>query len=1010
MKLFNSLNVRKIRFAHLFLHEKSMLLNTHSYYSLNYGTLSPSQLLEALHSSGHTTAALTDINTTAAIWEFLRLAPQYGIRPVVGADIRKGVQQQAIVLAKNQEGICEINSFLSHFLLHQEHSFPDWKNVWVIYPHNSPATPKRSLLPHEFTGVTPAQVNQLATRKLPTDKTVALYSATFRHQRDFNLHRLLRAIEGNQLLSKLAPAEHAQATDLLVDPATVEQHFANQPEWMRNTNQLLASCHLKWEDVEPQQSKNLALYTSSEEEDYQLLRKLCYEGLPYRYTDSVYPEATIKQRIEKELLLIRQKNFVSYFLINWDIIQYARSKGYYYVGRGSGANSIVAYLLRITDVDPIELDLYFERFINLHRQTPPDFDIDFSWTDRDDITRYIFERFDNVTLLGAINTYQKRAAVRELGKVFGLPKEEIDALLHEGWEKHDNHLTRLIHKYSTLMQDFPANFTLHPCGILITNAPIYSYSSTFIPPKGYPTTHIDMHSAEDIGLHKFDILSQRGLAKIKDTLDIIAYNQPEQRSAIDIHAIEKFKTDPAINTLLRSAKALGCFYIESPAMRMLLTKLQVDNYLGLVAASSVIRPGVSSSGMMLEFIKRYRNPHYRNEAHPELLKIMPETFGVMVYQEDVIKVAHLFGGLSLDEADVLRRGMSGKYRSREEFDRVKAQFKHNCIQKGHTSKDADIIWSQIESFAGYAFAKGHSASYAVESYQCLFLKTYFPLEYMVAAINNFGGYYTTEVYVHEARMLGADIHPPCINKSFGHTHLYGTRIYLGFMHVRGIEHQTIEQLVHERTANGPFSSFDDCIERVQLGLEQWLLLIRIGALRTLHANKQQLMWEAHFKHAPAKSSGPKLFPSVDLRSHLHQLPSLNDHAYIQSFDELELLGFPLCNPFDLLSSPLPEAVYTACDLKKLHKKDITLYGYLISVKGSKTNRGEKMAFGFFTDYEGNYFDTVHFPLALRAYPFRGKGIYAISGTVEEDFDHFTIQVNQLTKLPYTEDVRYSMTS
>jgi DNA polymerase-3 subunit alpha len=987
-----------------------MLLNTHSYYSINYGTLSLSDLLETLHSLGHATAALTDINTTTAAWEFLRLAPQYGIRPVIGTDIRKGMQQQYIVLAKNLEGLYEINSFLTHFLIDCEQPLPDWKNVWVIYPYGSPAMPKRHLLDHELIGVSFHQLTQLSIRQLPQNKIVAFCSATFRHQRDFNLHRLLRAIDANMLLSKLPASEHAIASDLLLDKASLERFFANQPQWIINTFELLHSCLLKWEDIHPQQSKNQTRYTASEEQDYQLLRKQCYEGLPYRYANSLHDPAIIQQRIEKELQLIRQKNFVSYFLINWDIVQYARSKGYFYVGRGSGANSIVAYLLRITDVDPIELDLYFERFINLHRQTPPDFDIDFSWTDRDDIMHYIFKRFPHTTLLGAINTYQKRAAIRELGKVFGLPKEDIDALIHEGWEKHDNHLTRLIHKYSDLMQDFPANLTLHPCGILITEKPIYWYSPTFIPPKGYPTTHIDMHSAEDIGLHKFDILSQRGLAKIKDTLDIIAYNQPEQHIAIDIHAIEKFKQDSRINSLLRSAKALGCFYIESPAMRMLLTKLQVDNYLGLVAASSVIRPGVSSSGMMQEFIKRYRHPQYRKEAHPILLQIMPETYGVMVYQEDVIKVAHLFGGLSLDEADVLRRGMSGKYRSREEFERVRAQFMSNCATRGHAAQDAEIIWSQIESFAGYAFAKGHSASYAVESYQCLFLKTYFPLEYMVATINNFGGYYNTEVYVHEARMLGADIHPPCINNSFGNTHIYGNNIYLGFMHLHGIEEQTIVRLVTERTNNGAFSSFDDCLTRVQIGLEQWLLLIRIGAFRTIHSNKQQLMWEAHFKHTSTASTNPTLFPSTNLRSYLHQLPILSNHATTQSFDEIELLGFPLCNPFHLLSTPLPKNTYNAHDLKALHKKTVTLYGYLISVKGSKTSRGEKMAFGFFTDYNGNYFDTVHFPLSLRAHPFRGKGIYAISGTVEEEFDHFAIQVNQLQKLAYIEDVRYRMTS
>jgi DNA polymerase III alpha subunit len=197
------------------------------------------------------------------------------------------------------------------------------------------------------------------------------------------------------------------------------------------------------------------------------------------------------------------------------------------------------------------------------------------------------------------------------------------------------------------------------------------------------------------------------------------------REAVDIHAIERFKHDPKINALLRTGDTIGCFYVESPAMRMLLKKLGVQDYPTLVAASSIIRPGVSQSGMMREYILRHRDPERRKQAHPAMYKIMPDTYGVMVYQEDVIKVAHLYAGLTLAEADILRRGMSGKYRSREEFQRVKERFFDNC-KKGYPAAESAEIWRQIESFAGYSFAKGHSASYAVESYQSLYLKAYSP--------------------------------------------------------------------------------------------------------------------------------------------------------------------------------------------------------------------------------------------------------------------------------------------
>ena len=319
--------------------------------------------------------------------------------------------------------------------------------------------------------------------------------------------------------------------------------------------------------------------------------------------------------------------------------------------------------------------------------------------------------------------------------------------------------------------------------------------------------------AEDAGLFKFDILSQRGLGKIKDSLEVIAKNCPDD-PAVDIHDFKRFRNDPKLADRLSNADAIGCFYIESPAMRMLMKKLHVDEYLGLVAASSIIRPGVAKSGMMREYILRYRYPERQKDAHPILLDIMPDTYGVMVYQEDVIKVAHYFAKLTLGEADVLRRGMSGKYRSRDEFLKAKGKFFSNCKDQGYPDALSADIWRQIESFAGYAFAKGHSASYAVESYQALFLKTYYPLEYMVAVINNGGGFYRPEIYVHEARMKGAKIEAPCVNHSEVLSVIFGKTIYLGFCMVKDLDTRTVDEILAERTKRGVFLDLDDFINRV----------------------------------------------------------------------------------------------------------------------------------------------------------------------------------------------------
>ena len=877
-------------------------------------------------------------------------------------------------------------------------------NTFVIYPyqHNK----KYHLKSHEFLGIKPQDLNHLKFSEWNNfrSKLVILQTVSFQNKKGFNTHRLLRAIDNNTLLSKLPKKEQGEETDIMLPFKELKNIYIEFPELIKNTSSLLKDCTIEF-DFSQNTPNNQKSYTNNELLDYKLLEKLTYQGLHYRYKK---PGIRIFNRIEKELNIIKEKGFVSYFLINWKILKYARRKGYFYVGRGSGANSIIAYLLRITDVDPVELDLYFERFINLYRKNPPDFDIDFSWTDRDDITEFIFKRFKNTALITVYNTFKYKASVRELGKVFGLPKSEID-VLSSGKYNFDqlDRLSQLVLKYSTYINGFPNYLGIHAGGIIISEKPIHYYGATFMPPKGFATTQFDMVVAEDIGLYKFDILSQRGLGKIKDTVDIVKYNHPK-KDPIDIHDIKRFKQDEKIKNLLRNAKAIGCFYVESPAMRMLLKKLQVDNYLGLVAASSVIRPGVAKSGMMREYIMRYRHPERRKDAHPVLLNIMPETYGVMVYQEDVIKVAHYFGGLTLGEADMLRRGMSGKFRSREEFLKVKKQFFDNCKNDGKPEDLTADVWRQIESFAGYAFAKGHSASYAVESYQSLFLKAYFPVEYMVATINNFGGFYRTELYVHEARMHGGIIEAPCVNKSYSQTIIEGKTIYLGFMFLHALEKKTIKRLVKEREQHGLFESLDDFIDRIPISVEQIAILIKIDAFRFTGINKRELLWEAHLKIS--KTVVQEHIVTLFKTERIHyKTPQLTSTDLENAFDEIELLGFPLCNPFDLLEHPSLNPL-RANQLLFYKNKTVTIEGYLVTTKNTGTSDGKRMFFGTFLDRDGDFIDTVHFPIVAAKFPFRGKGIYTITGNVLEDFDCVNIEVSSMQRKAVIEDPRYAVNS
>ncbi len=975
-----------------------MLLNCHTYYSLCYGTLSVEELLNEVQQKGYDKFVLADINNTSACIDTVRQAIQRGLKPILGIDFRNGVKQQYIGIAKNNEGFFELNEYLSGHL-HENKKIdviaPEFKNSYVVYPIENYTG--WILRENEFIGVSPKDVKTFSftTAKKQENKLVALQPITFINKRHYNAHRLLRAIDTNTLLSKLPASEQTTPDEIMSIRDEMYAAYAEYPFIISNTEQILNNCKIEFE-FGKFSNKNLKHYSGTEQGDIDLLRSECLRGLNYRYKNGA--TEIVMQRMEKELKIISQMNFASYFLINWDIITYAQSKNYYYVGRGSGANSMVAYLLRITDVDPIELDLYFERFINPSRSNPPDFDIDFSWMDRDDMTRYIFSRFGNkkTALVATYSTFQRDAVRRELGKVFGLPPAEIDRLQSVRDEINVDTIGKLVLRYAELIQGFPSHLSIHASGILISEKPIHCYSATNLPPKGYPTIQFSMLEAEDIGLYKFDILSQRGLGKIKDALYFIKQNK---NIDIDIHAIEKFKKDEKVKQFLSVGKCIGCFYIESPGMRMLLAKLQANDFLRLVAASSIIRPGVSKSGMMREYILRYRDERVREKAQkeiPELYELLKETYGVMVYQEDVIKIAHFFAGLSLAEADYLRRGMSWKFKQRNEFGKVKEKFFTNCYEKGYAEKTTYDIWNQIESFANFAFSKGHSASYAVESYQALYLKAYFPLEYMVATLNNGGGFYKTSLYIHEARMHGAKIVAPCVNSSLALCTIEGETIYLGLGMIGELDHTIVERLLEERNKNGVFKNLYDFVKRTTISIEQVRLLIRIGAFNFTGKNKKELLWEAHSLINPLtkNKNSNELF---DVKPKKYKLPELTTSWVDDAFDEIELLGFSLCSPFNLLKDKITSNLI-AKDLRHYIGKTIEIIGYLVSIKNTQTSKGDRMYFGTFLDTEGMWIDTVHFPPSAKAFPFNGPGCYRLIGKVTEEFDFTTIEIQQMYRM------------
>src|SRR6187402_3304516 len=562
-----------------------MYLNCHSFHSLRYGTIPLMDLIQQAVTSNVKAMALTDINTVTGIYDFIKACNEVGIKPLVGMEFRSNNQLRYIGLAKNAEGLAQMNRFLT------KHNFentalpleaPEFSDVFIIHPfENVPAV----LNENEYIGIRPEQLPKLYLQewKIKQHKMVILQPVTFRTKREFNLHKILRAIDTNVILSKLTEEDYCKTSEVMQPLEELLEKYNEYPEIVSNTEKIIQECNFEFDFKTP---KNKKFYTNNRKSDMALLTSLAHQGLVWRYGNNNHQA---KARVEKELKVIDQLQFSGYFLITWDIIRYSNSCGFLHIGRGSGANSIVSYCLGITDICPIELDLYFERFLNLNRKTPPDFDIDWSWKERNTILEYIFNRYgaDHVAFCGTNVEFKYRSIFREVGKVFGLPKEELDMLAKNPMALHDtNSIVKLVQEYGMLLEKYPNQRSMHSCGILISEEPITNYTVLEMPPKGFPIVLFDMHIAEEIGFEKFDILSQRGIGHIDDSVKLIEKNRGIK---VDIRNTSISKDEAVCNVHLAQGKTIGCFYIESPAMRGLLRRLNCDNYKVLVAASSIIR-------------------------------------------------------------------------------------------------------------------------------------------------------------------------------------------------------------------------------------------------------------------------------------------------------------------------------------------------------------------------------------------------------------------------------------
>jgi len=996
-----------------------MYLNCHSWYSFQYGLLSVERLASLAKQLHPHRITLTDINCMAGGPELALALESEGLCCNLGVEFRYAHQLFYILIARNLKGYAWINAHLTQWLRAiqipgqslPEPYFPE--DVWVLYP---PERMPSYSHPQEWMAIRPQDLSTRWSwqRRIAPQKWVACPTLTFENPADYPNHCTLRAIGENELIARLSPEQCDSPLHYFRSPSAIKDLYADIPWALDHAEQISQTCDFTPDFKRP---KNLQHLYGSVARDLEVLQQLSEKGAIQKYGNPV--PAAAAARIRKELEVIQELRFQTYYLVAEDMVQYATHRGFAHVGRGSGANSIVAYCLNITAVDPIQLDLYFERFLNATRSSPPDFDIDFSWKDRDDIFRYLFKKYNTTTLraslLGTTVRYKSRAVIRELGKVLGLEKVEIDRLSHRLPQYYQHRSADLIHdptlekslnplhkrllEMSGILHGMPSHLSIHAGGVLISEASLYSYSALFTPPKGFPVVQLDMFSAEDLQLHKLDVLSQRGLGHIEDTLQLITHRKGDEvgaKTRAYIQEVHQITNDPAACALLESGETLGCFYIESPAMRSLIRKLRCKDYLTLTAASSIIRPGVGHSGMMREFIARHRKEAPVVYLHPLMESLLGETYGIMIYQEDVLKIAHHFGGLSLAEADVLRRGMSGKLRSVTVIQTLKSTFFNECKKREISDAVIQEVWRQIESFSGYTFPKAHSASFAVESFQDLYLKYHYPLEFMTSVVNNFGGFYSTGFYLQEAKRLGARLALPCINHSEELATLEGDQVIrLGFRFAANLQQIHWEKIIENRKRYGVFSSLKDCMSRLKIPQEQLVHLIRMGAFDFTGKPRPRLLWEA-FCYAPLSQSDPhQLF-----EPEIAEIPPLTIEDWPKTeyqYRELDYFGYPVTFDFFDLIPSIPPNRMSSQQMNTAPSTTVLMIGYLCARKPIQTRTGKLLQFLTFRDPEGVW-DGVIFPGSGNNEPLRSQGPFACKGRIRKDFDVPTLEIQSYTLL------------
>ncbi len=990
-------------------------LTTHSAYSLQEGLLSPSELVQAARAQGMSALGLTDHRLLTGSVEFVRACKDANIQPILGLEIDLETGKLPL-LATSMEGwsnLCRLSSALA---LRDDPEAPCSLEVLETYSNDLIALSDtqgdsygqrldqikdvfgdRLYLSLQDPSKGLPLSNLTRRLKIPMVVTHPVYYLT---PEQAKLQRTLTAIRLNLRVDQLPPDAVAPLGAYFTSEAEMHRSFSGFQSALERTQEIAERCQFDL-PLGVANMPNVPLPNGMTQIQY--LRQKAEAGAQQLY-GNISPE--IQLRLDHELETIARMGYEPIFLIVEDVLNYARETGVPYSSRGSAASSLVAHCLGITSPDPLRLNLYFERFLNPARQTPPDIDTDLCSRRRDSVIQHVFDKYgtDHVAMVGTINRFRPRSALGDVAKAYGLePKqvrEMVEKLPHSFWARRlerdkdgkpvspfaDLRQASPSEKHQQIFDDaesilkLPRHLSVHPGGLVVAPGPVTDLVSVMRSgSKGVVITQLDLESVEAFGLVKIDLLGIRGLTVLGDVAEFIQESQPES-FATSLSVLDSTPSnDNQTAGLVEHGQTIGCFQIESPGMRATLREIHARDEDDIMAALALYRPGPLTGGLKDAFVRRFKGDEPVQHLHPTLAPLLDETFGVILYQEQVLRIAHELAGFSLAEADLLRRAMS-HFDPGKRMQELQRKFVSEAqARSGVPVETGERVWEMMAAFAGYGFPKAHAASYAQVAWRSAWCKTYFPAEFMAAVLANWGGYYSQRVYLSEARRMGLLVRPPHVNHSrrnFAVGAVSGEKmLFMGLGQVKNLMRRTIEKIIRLR----PYHSLEDFLSRVDPRPQEAEHLAKVGAMDGLGSipailNRLQSGWQA---------GQMSLFSLNDLEG--------EDWSLAQKMDaQQELLGISLeAHRLELLAEQIAKlGVISTAEAVGRIGQQVIVAGIRQTSRRSRTAKGETMLFLTLEDIDG-ILDVILFPELYRQARsiINSKAPFFVTGTIELDADH-----------------------